>query len=108
MMKRILSTLVVLLTAASALSEDRQVIPLWGDSEPPYAKPHSIKEYQDDNCWGNVSCIHQVVTPTLTLYLPEGEPNGTVVVALLPRYICLIGAAMVLDPVAMRTAPLNG
>jgi acetyl esterase/lipase len=82
MMKRILSTLVVLLTAASALSEDRQVIPLWGDSEPPYAKPHSIKEYQDDNCWGNVPCIHQVVTPTLTLYLPEGEPNGTVVVVL--------------------------
>jgi acetyl esterase/lipase len=82
MMKRILGTLVVLLTAASALSGDRQVIPLWGDSEPPYAKPHSIKEYQDDNCWGNVSCIHQVVTPTLTLYLPEGEPNGTVVVVL--------------------------
>jgi len=55
---------------------------LWDDGEPPYEKPHSNKEYQDDNCWGNVPCIHQVVTPTLTLYLPEEEPNGTVVVIL--------------------------
>jgi len=82
LMNRILSTLIVLLIASSALSEDKPVIPLWGESEPPYAKPHSIKEYQDDNCWGNVACIHQVVTPTLTLYLPDAEPNGTVVVIL--------------------------
>ncbi len=80
--KRVFSTLVVLLTAASALAGDKPVIPLWGDSEYPYAKPHSIEEYQDDNCWGNVSCIHQVVNPTLTLYLPETEPNGTAVVVL--------------------------
>ena len=81
-MKRIFGTLVVLLTAASALAEDKQVIPLWGDSEIPYAKPHSIKEYNVDDCWGGVPCLHQVVTPTLTLYLPEAEPNGTVVVVL--------------------------
>jgi hypothetical protein len=30
-MKRFPGTLVVLLTAASAFSEDRQIIPLWGD-----------------------------------------------------------------------------
>jgi len=81
-MKKVFSTLVVLLTAASALADDQQVIPLWGENEYPYAKPHSIEEYQDDNCWGDVACIHQVVNPTLTLYLPEGEPNRTVVVVL--------------------------
>jgi len=74
--------LVALMAATSALSQDKQVIPLWGEGGPPYAKPHSLKEYQDDDCWGNVSCIYQVVTPTLTLYLPDAEPNGTVVVIL--------------------------
>jgi acetyl esterase/lipase len=81
-MKRVFSTLVVLLTAASALADDQQVIPLWGDSEYPYAKPHSIEEYQDDNCWGGVACLKRVVTPTLTLFMPEGEPNGMAVVVL--------------------------
>jgi acetyl esterase/lipase len=81
-MMRILSILVALLTAASATSEDRQVIPLWGDSELPFSKPHSIEEYQDDNCWGGVPCILQVVSPTLTLYLPDADPNGTAVLIL--------------------------
>ncbi len=81
-MNRVLGTIVALLTAASAISEEKQVIPLWGESVPPYAKPHSIKEYQDDNCWGGVPCILQVVEPTLTLYVPDAEPNGTMVVIL--------------------------
>ena len=81
-MKFSYSVLCVLLTAASIDSQAQQVFPLWGESEAPYAKPHSIEEYQDDECWGDVSCIYQVVTPTLTLYLPVTEPNGTAVVIL--------------------------
>jgi hypothetical protein len=67
------SVFCLLLAATSADSNAQQVLPLWGDNEAPYARPHSIEEYQDDDCWGDVSCIHQVVTPTLTLYLPESE-----------------------------------
>jgi acetyl esterase/lipase len=78
-MKGSFSLLVLLFTASSAFSAERPTIPLWGDSDPPFSKPHSVKEYRDDNCWGNVPCIHQVVIPTLTLYLPESEPNGTAV-----------------------------
>lgn len=58
----------------------QQVIPLWGDSEPPYHKPHALQEYEAD-CWLAV-CAYQVVDPTLTLYLPEGESNGAAVVIL--------------------------
>lgn len=32
---------------------------------------------------GGVRCAHQVVTPTLAVYLPEVEPNG-MAVAILP------------------------
>jgi acetyl esterase/lipase len=81
-MKLSFSVFCLLLAATSPDTKAQQVLPLWGENEAPYAKPHSIEEYQDDDCWGNVSCIHQVVTPTLTLYLPESEPNGTAVVVL--------------------------
>jgi len=81
-MKSSLPVLVSLLTALSTVSEARQVLPLWDEGDPPYAKPHTIEEYQDDACWGDVSCVHQVVTPTLTLYLPDTDANGTVVVIL--------------------------
>ena len=72
----------LLLAATSPESRAQQVHPVWGENEAPYAKPHSIEEYQDDDCWGGVACIYQVVTPTLTLYLPESEPNGTAVIIL--------------------------
>lgn len=81
-MKKVIGTLVVLLTAVNTMADDRQIIPLWSDSEAPYAKPHSVEEYQDDNCWGGVACLKRVVTPTLTLFLPEGEPNGMAVVVM--------------------------
>ena len=72
----------MLLIAAIAGSEEHKAMPLWGDAEPPYAKAHNLEEYLDEDCWGNVPCLHQVVNPTLTLYLPEGKPNGTAVVIL--------------------------
>jgi len=81
-MKLLFFVLCLLLAAAGPDSKAQQVLPLWGEEEAPYAKPHSIEEYQDDDCWGGVACIYQVVTPTLTLYLPESEPNGTAVVIL--------------------------
>jgi len=76
------SVICLLLAATSPDSRAQQVLPLWSENVAPYAKPHSIEEYQDDDCWGDVSCIYQVVTPTLTLYLPESEANGTAVVIL--------------------------
>ena len=82
MMKRVFSALAAFSFGANVLAVEPQVIPLWGDAEPPYVIPHSVEEYQDDNCWGNVSCIHRISRPTLTLYLPEGEPNSAAVVIL--------------------------
>jgi acetyl esterase/lipase len=58
----------------------QQVIPIWGEDEPPYARSHSIEEYEAE-CW-QVICAYQVVNPTLTLYPPQGEGNGTMVVIL--------------------------
>lgn len=81
-MKYSLSLFCLLLAALGPDSKAQQVLSLWDDNDAPYAKPHSIEEYQDDDCWGGVACIHQVVTPTLTLYLPKSEPNGTAVVIL--------------------------
>jgi acetyl esterase/lipase len=80
-MKFVSCALCLLLTAVSPRSEAQQVIPLWSDSEPPYARSHSIEEYEAD-CWGGAICAYQVVKPTLTLYLPAAEPNGTAVVIL--------------------------
>ena len=68
--------------AAIALAEERQVIPLWGADTPPYAISHAVEEFQDDDCWGSVSCIHNIVSPTLTVYLPKAESNGAAVVIL--------------------------
>ena len=58
----------------------QQLIPLWGNEEPPYFKPHSVEEYEAD-CF-DVVCAYQVVDPTLTVFTPEGEGNGIVVVIL--------------------------
>jgi acetyl esterase/lipase len=58
---------ILLLVNLSAWAQ--AVVPLWGKEEAPFAKPHELQEYEAD-CWG-VVCAHQVVDPTLTLYLPE-------------------------------------
>jgi acetyl esterase/lipase len=57
-----------------------QVIPLWGKNVPPFSKPHTLEEYEAE-CW-QATCSYQVVDPTLTLYKPEGDSNGNVVVIL--------------------------
>jgi acetyl esterase/lipase len=69
------------LMALSFGSEAQQLVPVWADREPPFARPHTLEEYEAD-CWGGVRCVHQVVTSTLAVYLPETEPNGTAVVIL--------------------------
>jgi acetyl esterase/lipase len=81
-MNKVLNVLFLLLLASSACSDGRQIIPLWEEGQAPYEKPHSLEEFLDPDCWGNVPCLHQVVAATLTLYLPEGETNGTAVVIL--------------------------
>ena len=81
-MNRATGLLAILLATASAESAERQVIPLWADSEMPYAKSHTVEEYQDDNCWGGVPCVLQIAIPTLSLYLPDGDVNGMAVVIL--------------------------
>jgi len=80
-MQVLLRLFCLLLIAVSPGSEAQQLIPIWGDREPPFARPHALEEFEAD-CWGSVRCVHQVVTPTLAVYLPEAEPNGTAVVIL--------------------------
>jgi acetyl esterase/lipase len=58
----------------------QKVIPLWGENPPPYSKPNSVEEYEQD-CW-KVVCAYNIVTPTMTLYLPRGESNDTAVIIL--------------------------
>jgi len=58
----------------------QETIPLWDDGDPPYFKPHSVEEYEAD-CF-EVVCAYQVVDPTITLYIPEEDPNGAAVVIL--------------------------
>jgi len=74
----------LMLVAFSPLSLAQQVIPLWGEDEPPYSKPHAIEEYEAP-CW-KATCAYQVVNPTLTLFLPQGpeggEGNGNAVIIL--------------------------
>lgn len=74
----LLFLITIIAGARDALAQ--QVIPLWGDDEPPYHKLHKLEEYEAD-CWLAV-CAYQVVDPTLTLYLPKGESNGIAVVIL--------------------------
>lgn len=73
-------SLCLALAMSSPQSIAQQVVPLWGDDAPTYSKPHSVEEYEAD-CWG-VMCAYQVVNPTLTVYPPEGEGNGTAVLIL--------------------------
>jgi acetyl esterase/lipase len=58
----------------------QQVIPIWGEQPAPFSRPHTLREYEEP-CW-EVICAYQVVNPTLTLYLPAGEPNNVAVVIL--------------------------
>ena len=81
MRTRIFLLLLAAAFGAANIAQAQQTIALWGDSEPPFHKSHDVKEYEDD-CWGEAVCAYQVVDPTLTLYLPEGEANGVVVVIL--------------------------
>lgn len=57
-------------------------IPIWGDETPPYHQPHALEEYEDPDCWGGVRCLRQVVDPTLTIFPPSGEGNGSAVLVL--------------------------
>jgi len=72
--------LCLLLTSLSSVLPAQQVIPIWGEDPPPYSKPHDLEEYEA-LCW-KVTCAYQVVDPTLTLYLPEGDANGMAVIIL--------------------------
>lgn len=80
MRTRFFLLLLVLTFPAWNDAQAQQTIPLWGDSAPPFHKQHTVEEYEDE-CWLAV-CAYQVVEPTLTLYLPQGEANGKAVVIL--------------------------
>lgn len=72
----LLLLMAVLIQPASA----QQEISLWGQESPPYSKESSVKEYAAP-CWG-ADCAYQVVSPTLTIYKPEGKGDGNVVLVL--------------------------
>lgn len=72
--------LLLALTVFSPLSVARQVIPVWGETAPPYSKVHTLEEYEEP-CW-QVICAYQIVNPTLTLYTPEEKGDGNMVVVL--------------------------
>ena len=58
----------------------QQEISLWGQESAPYSKESSLQEYVAP-CWG-ADCAYQVVTPTLTIYKPEGKGDGNIVLVL--------------------------
>ena len=58
----------------------QQKISLWGQETAPYSKESSVQEYVAP-CWG-ADCAYQVVSPTLTIYKPEGKGDGNVVLVL--------------------------
>lgn len=58
----------------------QQEISLWGQESAPYSKKSSLQEYVAP-CWG-ADCAYQVVTPTLTIYKPEGKGDGNIVLVL--------------------------
>jgi len=64
----------------SCVAQAQQVLELWPDQVPPYAKPVDDLEYIDD-CWGGVRCAHRVSKPTLTLYPSEEDSRTWVLVA---------------------------
>jgi acetyl esterase/lipase len=66
--------------SCQALYAQQPVIPIWGDEDPPYFKPHTIEEYEAD-CF-EVVCAYQVSQPTLTLYVPENRSNDAAVLVL--------------------------
>ena len=72
--------IILLLSVPGASVMAQQVIPLWGEDDPPYSKPHENEEYEAP-CWLAV-CAYQVSEPTLTLYLPGGKGNGKAVIVL--------------------------
>jgi len=72
--------LILALSVFSPLSVARQVIPVWGETVPPFSKVHTLEEYEEP-CW-QVKCAYQIVNPTLTLYAPEGKGDGNMVVIL--------------------------
>ena len=58
----------------------QQEILLWGQESAPYSKESSLQEYVAP-CWG-ADCAYQVVSPTLTIYKPEGKGDGNAVLVL--------------------------
>ncbi|MFC1689535.1 alpha/beta hydrolase [Pseudomonadota bacterium] len=76
----ILLSISLMLAIFSPVTPAREVIPIWGEEQPPFYKPHTLEEYEEP-CW-RVTCAYQVVNPTLTLYLPAGDLNGVAVVIL--------------------------
>jgi acetyl esterase/lipase len=55
------------------------ILSLWPGGQTPYAKSHSVAEYQAES-WGSQS-LFQVVEPSLTVYQPE-NPNGAAVIVI--------------------------
>lgn len=55
------------------------ILSLWPEGQTPYAKSHSVAEYQAES-WGSQS-VFQVVEPSLTVYQPE-NPNGVAIIVI--------------------------
>jgi acetyl esterase/lipase len=72
--------LLLLLTALGQPVSAQQEISLWGEETPPYSKQSTLQEHVAP-CWG-ADCAYQVVSPTLTIYKPEGKGNGNAVLVL--------------------------
>ena len=58
-----------------------QVLLLWENQSPPHSIPADLEEYEAE-CWGGALCVFQVVTPTLTLFIPEQQTNRNAVIVL--------------------------
>jgi len=78
--RNIQTVLFLLVTALNLPVLAQQKISLWGEESPPYSNESSLREHIAP-CWG-ADCAYQVVSPTLTIYTPEGKGNGNAVLVL--------------------------
>lgn len=76
----VLTAIAMMLVKPPASTAD--TIDLWVAAEAPFFQSSNLEEKLDENCWGGVPCLLDVVWPTLTLYAAPGNESGRAVLVI--------------------------